>query len=99
MNNSNNFQQQDSSTRLFNEFILATIFIGFVIWALWMFFYFHVGIGQSIILVINNKNPLLIPFFMMCFVSSFFINSFLFTYFAIDTSKKDKHYRGAKRED
>lgn len=99
MNNSNNFKQQDSSTRIFNEFILSTIFIGFVIWAIWMHFYFHIGIGQSIIAVINPKSSLTRPFFIMCFASSFFINAFLFTYFASDTLKKDKHHRGAKRED
>lgn len=99
MNNINNHQPQDPATRIFNEFLLATVFIGFVIWAIWMHFYFHIGIGQSIIAVINPKSPLTRPFFIMCFASSFFINAFLFAYFAIDTSKKDKHHRGAKRED
>lgn len=99
MNNINNSQQQDSSTRIFNEFVLATIFVGFVIWTMWMFFYFHLAIGRSIILLINGESALIKPFFLMCFISSFFINAFLFTYFANDTSKKDKHHRGAKRED
>lgn len=99
MNNINNYQQKDSLLRLINDFILATVFIGLLIWTAWMIFYFHIGIGQSIGLVINNKVSLIRPFFMMCFASSFFLNAFLFNYFSKDTSKKDKHHRGASLED
>ena len=98
MNNINKPQAQDDSLKALNEFLLAILFVVCLIWILWMRFYFHEGIGHSIILLIDGTPSLIRPFFVMCFVTSLFINAFLFTYFA-SLPKKDQHHRGSKRID
>lgn len=99
MNNTNNHQSQDPTTTAFYEFLLTTLFIGLVIWTAWMLCYFHIGFIKSIALLVDNKSDLIRPFFMMCLFAGGLISAWYFTYIVNDSSKKDKHHRGARRED
>lgn len=99
MNNTNNHQSQDPTTTLFYEWLTATFFLGFVFWTMWMYFYFQIGFIKSITLLFDNKLDLIRPFFMMCLFSGGLISAWYFKYIVNDSSKKDKHHRGARRED
>lgn len=99
MSNVNNNQPLDPEARMISDFLLCTIFFGFVFWSIWMIFYFEIGIGESLRLLLEGKNPLLLPFFLMCFATSLFLSAFVFTYFLSKSKNKDKHLRGSKRVD
>ncbi|MDI1363143.1 hypothetical protein [Methylotenera sp.] len=98
MKNQNN-QYQDKFSRLLNDYILASMFLTTLTWATWMLFYFKIGIGQSLNLLINDKSLIIKPFFLMCMISSFSTNAFLFTYFTKCPKTQDRHHRGASLED
>lgn len=96
MNNSQ--QLQDPTTQKFYEALTLALFLGMVIWLAWMCFYFQVPFVESIKMLIENKNLLIRPFFMMCHICGGLISACYFVY-VVDTSGKEKHYRGARRED
>lgn len=88
-------QSQDDIRKTLIDFLLTSFLIDFFIWESWAHFYFHIKIGESIILVINGNSAFIRPFFLMCFVSSIFISAFIFTFSAYNKLIKDNHHRGS----